>query len=70
MSLIRDIQKKALDSLEASKLQLETARNIIEANKLHDYHGGVRVALDHILSGIALLALECNRIEGRLSDGD
>ena len=70
MTVIRDIQKQALDKLEASKVQLETARNIIEASQLHNYHGGVRIALDHILSGIALLSVECSRIEGRLADAD
>lgn len=70
MSLIQDLQKATLDKLEASKVQLETARNIIEQGALQNYHGGVRVALDHILSGIALLALECSRIEGRMNDGD
>lgn len=70
MSIIRDIQKSTLDSLEASKLQLETARNIIEGNKLHDYHHKVRIAHDHILSGLALLTVECSLIEQRLREGD
>lgn len=68
--MIHDIEKRTLDSLEASRLQLETARNIIQANKLHDYRHQVRIAHDHILAGLALLTAECSLIESRLNDPD
>jgi hypothetical protein len=70
MSLIDDIQKQNIDSLEAAKVQLEGARNIIEANKLHDYKHQVRIAHAHILSGLALLSVEISQIERYRRDGD
>ena len=70
MSIIHDIQKGHLDSLELAKMQLEAARNLIEANKLHDYKHKVRIAHDHILSGLALLETECSTIERHIAEGD
>lgn len=70
MSIIEDIQRKALESIETARDAAEGARNIIESGELHRHYSNVRVAHDQILSAIALLAREARLLQTTLSGSD